>query len=193
MTTEFATLSSLKNHEWTIPTSSKPISGSGRVEQLFSTVGDGSGTTEMANTNATATYKIAPPQDTMYSIRRINVYIEDNGKFRGEYYGATSAVSGGIVLRHNATAGIQKIISPQAITKLGHWGLLSGVDMIITDFTTGNDIALVRFTLSNGSAPLLLDGNKGDALELVVTGILGTGGCGLVSHIVQAQGSLYSV
>ena len=54
----------------------------------------------------------------------------------------------------------------------------------MTDFTTGNDFFLVRWTLSKAEHHTHLDGSKGEFLRLKVPVTIAS----LVSHLVAAQG-----
>ena len=53
-----------------------------RLEQLFSTGGDGSGVTEMAG--LPAAYKVVPPPGYVYELHRLNLVMEDATKFSGD-------------------------------------------------------------------------------------------------------------
>lgn len=153
-----------------------------RLEQLFSTGGDGSGITEMAG--LPATYKIVPPPGFMYELYRLNAVLEDATKFSGDLYGGISALSNGIVITTEGAAGVITDHTPQPIKKSGHWALVAGVDMAMTDFTTGNDIITVRWTFTKGGGVIKLDGRKGEYMQVNVQDTL----AGLVSHIIQVQG-----
>lgn len=153
-----------------------------KVDRLLDTVGDGSGSTEMAG--ASAVYFCKPPHGKKYTLSRVNVYIEDNGKFRGDRYGSSASLTNGINVTLYGTSGSLFCYTPQTIKKIGHWHLLAGVDMYFTNFPVGNDIVAVRWSFWKGSGYMVLDGNKGEFLEFKVQDDLSD----LVSHLAQIQG-----
>jgi hypothetical protein len=153
-----------------------------RLEQLFSTGGDGSGVTEMAG--LPAIYKVAPPPGYRYELFRLCVVLEDATKFSGDLYGGISALTNGILITTEGRQGVITNHTPQPIKKSGHWSLVAGVDMAMTDFATGNDIITVRWTFARGGSNIVLDGNEGEFMQVNVQDTL----AGLVSHIIQVQG-----
>jgi len=177
-----------KNNDWTpkIHSSQAPLESTNRVAQLLDSSGAGTATTEMATT--AGTYKIVPPAGSTYYLNRVNIYIEDDAKFQGGYYGGTGALSNGIIVRVSDGSGVLKTLTPQPVKKIGHWGLVAGVDVYMTDFTTGNDIFLIRWTFAKGSAAVKLSGDDGEFLEFITQDNMGAGGAALVSHIAQVQG-----
>lgn len=158
-----------------------------RLDQLFCSVGNGTGTTNMATT--ADDYMIKPSANELMEVTRLLLYMEDAGKFAGEKYTAAGALANGIVITKENASGILHTYNPQPIKVLGHWGLLAGVDMIVTDFTVGNDIVLVRWTLSKADHRTTLDGRLGEFLNIEVKDTLAA----LVEHTAQAQGNVFWV
>lgn len=155
-----------------------------RFDQLFDTVGNGAGTSEMAT--IADDYFIVPAANEIVEVARILMVMEDNGKFAGELYTAAGALATGIKITKENADGVLHDYTPQPIKKIGHWGLLAGVDVILTDFTTGNDIFIVRWTLSKAEHKTYLDGRKGEFLKFEVNDTLAAA----VSHLASAQGSV---
>jgi hypothetical protein len=163
---------------------SKPQSA---LYQLFSTEGHGGGTTSWVG--AANTYKILAPPDTELVLIRMNVYLEDNGQFRGDRYGSTAALSTGIkikVLDADGTTVLKDYTDGWAIKKIGHWGLLAGVDVHGTDYTTGNNTWLVRWTMAKAGQEVSLF--PGQSFQVIVADNLGVGGAALEEHFAQMQG-----
>lgn len=158
-----------------------------RIEQLLDTTGDGTGTTEMAA--ASAVYKITPPVGKEYNLMRMNIYVQDDAKFRGERYGGSASLVNGIDITIQDGSGSLFRFNPQPIQVIGHWHLLSGVDMYYTDFATGNDIVAVRWSFFKGSGDVSLNGDSGQFLQVETRDSLAD----LVSHIVQVEGNQRSV
>ena len=154
-----------------------------RLDRLLSTVGDGTGVTEMAA--AAADYFITPGANEKMEIARILVYMQDNAKFAAEKYTAAGALATGIVITKENAGGVLHTYTPQPIKVIGHWGLLAGVDVLLTDFTTGNDMFLIRWTLSKAEHQTRLDGSAGEFLRVKVQDSLADA----VSHLMQAQGT----
>lgn len=153
-----------------------------KVDRLLDTIGDGMGLTEMAS--ASNIYRCVPPIGKRYTLSRVNVYIEDNGKFRGDRYGSSTSLTNGINITLYDTSGSLFCYTPRTIKKIGHWHLLAGVDMHFTNFPVGNDVVAVRWSFWKGSGYILLNGNKGEFLEFAVRDDLSD----LVSHMAQVQG-----
>lgn len=153
-----------------------------KIEQLMDTVGDGTGATEMAG--ASAVYKCAPPMGKEYTLARMNVYVESGQKFRGDGYGSASPLANGIDITIQNAAGSLFRYTPQAIKRIGHWHLLSGVDMQYTDATAGNSVASIRWSFHLGSSYTCLNGDKGEFLQVETRENLAH----LVSHLIQIQG-----
>jgi hypothetical protein len=155
-----------------------------RLDRLFSTVGDGSGVSEMAA--LPASYFITPGANELMEISRILLYMQDDAKFAGEKYTGGGALSNGIIITKESSGVVVHTYTPQPIKVIGHWGLLAGVDVVLTDFTSGNDFFLVRWTLSKADHQTTLDGTKGEYLRVRVRDSL----VAAVSHIMSAQGTV---
>ena len=155
-----------------------------RLDQLISTVGDGTGVTNMAA--AAADYTVTPGANEVVNIARLLLIMEDAGKFAGEKYTAAAALTTGIIITKENASGVLHTYTPQPIKKIGHWALVAGVDMVLTDFTTGNDIVMVRWTLSKAEHETILDGTKGEFLKVEINDTL----VALVEHIMQVQGTV---
>ena len=147
-------------------------------------LGDGSGETEMAA--AANNYFIVPGVNQFMEISRILLYMQDNAKFAGEKYTGGGALSTGILITKESAGGVLHTYTPQPLKVIGHWGLLAGVDVVLTDFTAGNDFFLVRWTLSKAEHQTFLDGRKGEFLKVEVRDTLAAA----VSHIMSAQGTV---
>lgn len=157
-----------------------------RLDQLFSTGGDGTGTTNMATT--AAAYYLTPPDNTIYDIFRLNVVMQDSGKWRGDYYTAAGSLASGIVITHENAGGVIHTFNPLPIKSIGHWSLLSGIDVFPTNFTVGNDLFYIRWTLARGTGdPYTVDGREGEFIKINVQDSLAA----LVEHYIQAQGVMY--
>jgi hypothetical protein len=129
-------------------------------------------------------YLIVPGANEFIEVSRILMVMEDNAKFAGEKYTGAGALSTGIKITKENAAGVIHDYTPQPIKKIGHWGLLAGVDVVLTNFTTGNDIFIVRWTLSKADHKTTLDGRKGEFLQIEVNDTL----VAAVSHLASAQG-----
>ncbi len=159
-----------------------------RIEQLLDSAGDGSGTTEMVDDTPQAFF-IQPPPGEIYFLNRLNVYIEDDGKFDAALYGSVAALANGIICTVEDENGNLKTLTPEPITKIGLWDLVSGIDMLFTNFeAAANDMVAVRWSFFKGGGSICLIGDNGEKFVMNVQDELGVGGAALDSHIVQVQG-----
>ena len=157
--------------------------------QLLSTNGYSTGVTQMAA--AADVYLVAPPPGWVFSLHRCLIYIEDNGKFRADYYGATGALTNGIVVSFEGKGKSLRLMTPKPIQKIWEWGLVAGTDVILTDVTTGSDVVLVRWSFDKAGDPIRLRGSQNEYLKFDVRDNLGGGGAALVSHLVSVQGEMW--
>ncbi len=161
-----------------------------RIDQLLDTQGDGKGTIEMVDDTPKAFF-IQPPVGEVYALNRMNIYIEEgtNNKFDASKYGATTALSNGIIVSVQDANGNLLTLTPLPVTKIGLWDLGAGIDMFFTDFPSGtSDMAAIRWSFFKGAMPIYLIGDNEEKLVMNVQDNLGAGGAALVSHIVQLQG-----
>jgi hypothetical protein len=155
-----------------------------RLDRLIDTVGDGTGLTEMAA--IARDYFVRPGPNELVHVGRLLMVMEDNAKFAGEKYTAAGALTNGIVITLENPAGVIHNFTPQPIKKIGHWALLAGVDVVVTDFTTGNDLYMVRWTMDKAENHVILDGRKGEFFKVAVRDTIATA----VSHLIQVQGDV---
>jgi hypothetical protein len=156
------------------------------VYQMLSTDGHGGGTTSFVG--AANNFKITAPPNTEIVLTRLLVYLEDGGQFRGDRYGGTIALTNGILCRIYDTDGttVLKNFTPLPIKKIGHWGWLAGVDVFGTDYTTGNNTWIVRWTLAKSGSEASL--KPGQSFVLTTQDNMAGGGADLVEHTAQMQG-----
>lgn len=156
-----------------------------RLEELLAT--NPGGVENMAA--VAADYEYAPAAGKVAVLERINIYVEDNVKFTAITYGGlTLAV--GITVWIESGGELAKMLTPLPVTNIGHWGLVTGRDAYLTEFSTGvNQMAQVRWTFNRGGGPIVLNGDDGDKLIMTT----GEDMSGLVSHYAQAQGGLYDL
>lgn len=163
--------------------SSLGVSAGSLKSQSFDTVGDGTGVTEMATT--AAEYKIVPPADELYNVAQITVMVEDNVKFRGDRYGATTALANGVVASVKDSGDqVVSSLTTEPVKKMSSWMLEANGNVHFTDFPQGNDVVSVALSFPNG---LRIDGTMGHYLSLEVQDNLGVGGAALVSHKAAAH------
>lgn len=160
-------------------------------DRLYRLMTSTAGVTEMALAD-TATDFIVEPGSSMetFYIARMNVYIEDNTKFRADRYGGTAALTNGMRLFIDRSDGSPEEVNltPTPITKWFQWCLGTGVDTFFTNVPAGNDAGCVRWSFIKAGGPLILSGEMGHRLVFAVQDDLTGTGAGLVSHIVEVQG-----
>ena len=117
---------------------------------------------------------------------------DTNEKFDASKYGPTTALTNGIIVTVQDANGNLNTLTPQTITTIGHWNLVTGKDMFFTDFPAGaSDMSAVRWSFFKGDVPIYLIGDNEEKLVMDVLDDLGAGGAALVSHIVQVQGKRF--
>ncbi len=131
-----------------------------RIEQLVDTVGNGLGTANMTHSDTDGIeYFVKPPSGYAYDLQRINVMIQDNGNFRGDFYGAAAALTNGIVVavKNTADDSLKKALTPHPIKHIGDWHLVTGSKMFYTNFQVGtHQNVSVCWTFSEGGGSLIL-------------------------------------
>lgn len=158
-----------------------------RIEQLADTVGDGTGTTSMTHSDVGGIeYFVKPPSGYAYDLARMNIIVRDAGNFRADFYGASAALTNGIIVAIKKTSddSVLKTLTPHPIKEIGDWHLVAGTDMLYTNFQAGtHQVAAVRWTFSHGGGSLILR-NGIEYLSFLTQDAMN----GLVEHIAQVQG-----
>ncbi len=152
-----------------------------RIDVLLDSVGDGSGTTEMATTADEYMYK--PSVNVI--VERLLIGMESTTRMSPDEYGDLTALSNGIdVTAKYANGDVLHRFTIQPIKATWHWGLLAGSDVQPSAFEAGSDRILVRWTLSKAAYPFRLLGTEGQYFSFNVRDDLS----GLTSHLVSLQG-----
>lgn len=134
------------------------------IYQNVSSVGDGTGVTELIGA-AAADYFVTPPSGEKYRLKRMNISQIDGNFNAATGYGAGSALTNGIVITVENAGGVLINFTPVPIKRTYDWGLLAGVDANSIG-AAGADIYLVRWTFGKGCSDILLDGSKGEFLKV---------------------------
>lgn len=125
------------------------------------------GTADMA-AGGTGIYSYAPGAGEVAYVERMNVVMRDASKFQGQGYGEGTVLDTGITVQVVDSAGTAAVLTPTPVDSIGKWGHVAGVDVSITDFLTGEDWFIIRWTFSKGGAALCLDGDASAELQMVV-------------------------
>ena len=157
------------------------------ISRYLDDVGDGSGS-KNANGNYSAAEEIffcQPPAGQVFRISRIIISVEDGQGFRAERYGALgAALSNGITLRSSDDNGmLVDFTNGIPITTNAEWGNLC-FDVQLKSWGAGDELLLVRYTLTQSGQFLRLDGDRNQRIEAVFNDDLS----GLVSHKFIIQG-----
>jgi len=160
-------------------------SSADRIDQLFDTVGDGSGTTEQAA--AAAEYKYRPAPGTVAVLERVNAVIETASRIGPDLYADLTALTNGILITiKDSSGGVIHTFTPQPIKVTYHWSLLAGTDVSPSAFAAGADSVSLRWTLSKGGQKVVLNGDKGEYMSVDIRDTL----AGLTSQLMHVQGYL---
>ena len=157
--------------------------------QLLSTNGDGTGTTEITGTYASAaeTFELEGPtaDNTHTVVERIMVYVQDTGIFDMEDYGATAApLTNGITIDvMNSSDSSIVDLTPVPIKSNGQWGAYC-YDVRVDTWGVGDEALQARWTFTKFTAGAGIWLNAGEKLVLTANDDFDD----LVSQRVTCQG-----
>jgi hypothetical protein len=134
------------------------------IYQNVSSVGDGTGVTDLIGA-APADYYVIPPAGEIYRLKRMTIAQIDANFNTATGYGAGAALTVGIKITAENAGGVLTDYTPVPIKRTYDWSLLAGVDASTTG-GAGADANLVRWTFARGCSDMLLDGNKGEFLRV---------------------------
>ena len=155
-----------------------------RVDQLFSSNGDGTGTVDMAA--GSATYTVVAGLEKEFSIRRLLFRITDGAIRMNRFAGEATLDNGILITAHGADDALLHTYTPLPIKKLNDFGLLAGPDVPnLPD--TGDDTFIVRWTLNKAGRDTLL--TEGAYLKINIRDSL----AGLTDFHCCAQGWWWGV
>lgn len=152
--------------------------------QRLSSVGDGTGTTNMNvdGSSAAVTFKISPAAGETMKISRIMIYVEDAGTFDAAKWGNGVTLTNGFNFKHK---------KDDVTTDMLGFGVKTSGDMASVchdlnhnSFGTGNEFASWRWTFTKAGDTVTLNGDAGDEFQVVVNDLQ----TGLVAMYVMAQG-----
>ncbi|MCK5644352.1 MAG: hypothetical protein KAJ19_26370 [Gammaproteobacteria bacterium] len=173
-----------------IYTPSSVLPSEPRLDQLLSTNGDGTGTTN-ANGDFSAVsddFYIEPGAAQVYHINKFSVIIETAAAFRAERYGAISALTTGVeILRKQAT--VETALTPLLIKNIGTWGLYATEEHGLTQ-GSGNNFIAFHWDLKDAGVDLALDGAVNDQFIVRLSDDFSAAGATLVSHYFLVQGHI---
>ncbi len=156
--------------------------------QLLSTVGDGTGTTDMVGdySSVDGVFSVAGGAgDDAITIARLLIFVQDAGVFDAERYGNGIVLTNGIDLAVKDAAGTSTVVqlTPAPIKTSGDLSALA-YDTQFVSVGTGDKYSTTRWTFSKFASPGLVL-NKGQ--QLVAT--LSDDFTGLVHHRMTVQGT----
>ena len=119
--------------------------------QRLSTNGDGTGTTSIVADYGTVgeTFEVANPSSVAYTVvSRIIVFVQDTGVFSQVKFGATTALTNGIVLDvQRADDSVLYPLTAAPIKKNGDWAALM-FDVDVKAWGVGDEALVGRWTFS---------------------------------------------
>lgn len=154
-----------------------------RINQFLSTTGGLNAITNQA-TSIYRVWKYIPTSTQRAYLTRLNVNVEDNATWDAAKYAGAAALNTGIEIALMNANGTVVNFTPRKIKKIHHWASLSGVDVYHTNFASGNNMFTVRWTFEKGGRELVVDGSKGEYLQMRMWTSLAS----LVEHEACVQG-----
>ena len=155
---------------------------------LISHITNGSTTNMNGDYSVTPqTFKLQPPIDKVYKVRRVLPFVVDSGTFDADKYGNNITLTNGIEFRVSDDAGVTKdLLDGETIKTNSDWKKYC-YDITISDFGVGNETLGGRWTFSkfvrNG---IVLDGSNNERLEMVLNDDF----TGLIEHYLICEGSI---
>jgi len=161
------------------------------IYQPLDTTGDGTGTTN-ANGDYSGgglgltEFKIAPSAGQVFSIARMVVSLEDTKTLAANLYGKDITLANGIEVQvRNAAGALYDLTSGDPVITNADWGHFC-YDVQVLNFGTNpsTEHLVVRWTFAKSGQSLILDGNAGEYLAVLLNDDL----TGLISHMFEVQG-----
>ena len=150
-----------------------------RLDQLFSTGGDGTGDTNQAA--LAAKYSVVAPAGKVIFIERLCFHMMNATIRLNNYLGLTALTNGIKIYARDSDDSLLHDFTPHAITVGGHYSMIAGTD-IPTEFEAGDDTFSVRWTLAKAGHPLKL--TAGQYMEIDIRDSLAS----MTEQHCQAQG-----
>lgn len=125
-----------------------------RLDQLFSTGGDGSGTTNM-NVAVATDFKIVASTETEMQITRILFKMRDANMRLNQFGGIATLTNGITITARDTNDAVLHTFNPLVIKSLDDFGLLAGLDSVIEP-SVGDDTWYCRWTLEKAGRPIIL-------------------------------------
>ena len=147
------------------------------------TVGDGSGAFNMA-VNGSVTpvvFKVAPPAGEIWRIATWNLYVQDAGTFDASKWGNGITMNNGITLEL-VDSGVMPLLQFPVKTSGDVAAIAENINFITIG--TGDNIMTAIWSFVSSGQYLVLDGDKGEALQVTVRDNL----TGLSSQYIQVSG-----
>lgn len=159
------------------------------------TVGDGSGSRDMAQDFSDATgagkttFKLVPAANELLMIRCLLLHIQDAGTFDASLYGNGVALTNGILLQKTEEGElVQDLLDNDPVTNNGEWAS-HAYDWEYISTGAGDNVAVIRWSICQAGAPLLIHGNSNQAFEMV----LHDNFSGLSKHHAAVHGTLRKI
>jgi hypothetical protein len=164
-------------------------------QPLFSrylcTNGDGSGTDNFIGNHAATEAYIQPAAEQIFYLHLLIVSLEDGSGMKAEQYGLLAALTNGVQIREEDSAGtITDFTDGVPIKTNAQWAALC-YDADIKDWGTSptQELFVARYTFANHGRGIYLDGDRGG--KLVVA--LNDNFTGLISHRFLVEGYIYRI
>ena len=155
------------------------------ASRFADTNGDGSGTKNAVGNYSGAPQKfcIAPEAGEIFKVERIIPFLKDSGSLDSDYYGNGIILTNGIQIKVVRFAGqpqetvLADITDGVPVKSNSDWKRLC-FDQNISEYGTGNETAVWRYTFSKDAPAIVLDGDNKEEIQV----ILNDDFSGLVEH-----------
>lgn len=158
------------------------------IYRILDTNGDGTGTKNAIGDydGLNTKFYIKPPSNQDFALYRMIVYVKDAGTLDASSYGNGITLATGIKVRVADAGGvILDLFDGQTVKSNADWAGAC-YDVSISTFGTGDNYLHVRWTFAKSGQPLIINGEKGEWLEVVLNDAFD----GLLSHYFKVQGKI---
>jgi len=124
-----------------------------------------------------------------YLLTRVDIYMQDGSIKPTNFLGANALTNGILIRVRDSDSTVRHLYTDGfAIKNHNHFGLLAGIDVEL-DSGAGDDVIVVRWTLSKAHHNLPLELDAGASFEFVFQDDISS--MGITSILAQVQGSIH--
>ena len=164
----------------------KDLSPANRLDHPFTLEGTKDGFFDHVASGTTG-YFVTPPVNQEYVVTRLLIYGEDGNFSNAAQYGGGTLPTGIALTLDDANGDIIYNFTPIRIDRAYLWGLYAGVDAVSSGDAQADPL-LVSWTFNKAGNNVIVNGFRGEKLQLHIPDNMGSGGAGLDAHYALVHG-----